>query len=225
MRPNPPNRLTPTSKAAALAVAALALAALAGCATGGSSGSGTAGSGAATSGGPSTTGFDGALLPGNLRPYEFTLTDQDGRRVSLRALRGRVVVLAFLYTASKTTAPLIAQQIRGALDELEGHTAGVTALAVSVDPAADTPARVRAFLRASSLTGRLAYLTGTLAQLRPVWRGYHVVPAAAGTRAYEAGAFVVVLDRAGAARVEFPLEELTPEALAHDVRKLEGEGP
>ncbi len=174
MRPNPPNRLTPTSKAAALAVAALALAALAGCATGGSSGSGTAGSGAATSGGPSTTGFDGALLPGNLRPYEFTLTDQDGRRVSLRALRGRVVVLAFLYTASKTTAPLIAQQIRGALDELEGHTAGVTALAVSVDPAADTPARVRAFLRASSLTGRLAYLTGTLAQLRPVWRGYHV---------------------------------------------------
>ena len=75
----------------------------------------------------------------NLHPHEFTLTDQDGRRVSLRALRGRVVILAFLYTASKTTAPLIAQQIRGALDELERHTAGVSALAVSVDPAADTP--------------------------------------------------------------------------------------
>ncbi len=227
MRPDPPDRLTPASKAAALAATALALAALAGCSTGGSGGSGTAGSGvaadtASSGGGPSATGFDGALLPGNLRPYEFTLTDQDGRRVSLRALRGRVVVLAFLYTSSKTTAPLIAQQIRGALDELEGHTAGVTALAVSVDPAADTPARVRAFLRATSLTGRLEYLTGSLAQLRPVWRAYHVVPAAAGTRAYEAGAFVVVLDRAGAARVEFPLEELTPEALAHDVHRLEG---
>ena len=49
------------------------------------------------------------------------------------------------------------------------------------------------------------------------------MPAAAGPQAYEAGAFVVVLDRAGAARVEFPLEELTPEALAHDVRKLEDE--
>ncbi len=232
MRPDPPDRLTPASKAAALAATALALAALAGCSTGGSGGSGTAGSGTAGSGaaadtassggGPSTTGFDGALLPGNLHPYEFTLTDQYGRRVSLHALRGRVVVLAFLYTSSKTTAPLIAQQIRGALDELEGHTAGVTALAVSVDPAADTPARVRAFLRATSLTGRLEYLTGSLAQLRPVWRAYHVVPAAAGPRAYEKGAFVVVLDRAGAARVEFPLEELTPEALAHDVHRLEG---
>ncbi len=230
MRPNPPDRLTPTSRPrsfaaatapalTALAATALALAALAGCSTGGSGGTGTAAAG----GGPSATGFDGALLPGNLRPYELTLTDQYGRRVSLRALRGRVVVLAFLYTASKTTAPLIAEQIRGALDELEGHTSGVTALAVSVDPAADTPAHVRAFLRASSLTGRLEYLTGTLAQLRPVWRGYHVVPASAGPRAYQAGAFVMLLDRAGVARVEFPLEELTPEALAHDVLELENE--
>jgi protein SCO1 len=218
MRPSPPFRLTLASRAAALAATALALAALAGCSTGGSGGTGTA----TSVGGRSATGFDGALLPGNLRPYAFTLTDQYGRRVSLRALRGRVVVLAFLYTSSKTTAPLIAQQIRGALDELEPRTSGVAALAVSVDPAADTPARVRAFLRASSLTGRLEYLTGSLAQLRPVWHAYHVVPASAGPRAYEEGAFVVLLDRAGTARVEFPLEELTPEALAHDVRRLEG---
>ncbi len=51
----------------------------------------------------------------------------------------------------------------------------------------------------------------------------HVVPASAGRGAYEHGAFVLLLDRAGAPRVEFPLEELTPEALAHDVRRLEGE--
>jgi protein SCO1 len=233
MRPEPPHRLTPAWRprplAAALAATVLALATLAGCSTGGSGGSGTSsGSGgaadaASSAGGPSATGFDGALLPGDLRPYEFTLTDQYGRRVSLRALRGRVVILAFLYTASKTTAPLIAEQIRGALDELGPHTSGVSALAVSVDPAADTPAHVRAFLRANSLTGRLEYLRGGLAQLRPIWRAYHVVPAGAGPRAYEEGAFVVVLDRAGAARVEFPLEELTPEALAHDVRKLESE--
>jgi protein SCO1/2 len=231
MRPDPPLRLTPASKprflAAALAAATLTLAALTGCSAGGSVGTGRSSSGAAadaasSGSGPSATGFDGALLPGNLHPYEFSLTDQDGQRVSLRALRGRVVVLAFLYTSSKTTAPLIAEQIRGALDELEGHMSGVTALAVSVDPAADTPAHVRAFLRAASLTGRLEYLTGSLAQLRPIWRAYHVVPASAGPRAYEAGAFVVLLDQNGTARVEFPLEELTPEALAHDVRRLEG---
>ncbi len=206
---------------------ALAFATLAGCSTGGSgdtgvsSGSGGASGAPSSAGGPSATGFYGALLPENLPPHEFTLTDQYGRRVSLRDLRGRVAILAFLYTSSKTTAPLIAQQIRGALDELEPHASSVQALAVSVDPAADTPAHVRAFLRETSLTGRLEYLTGSAAQLRPVWRAYHVVTAGAGPRAYEEGAFVLLLDRADAERVDLPLEALTPEALAHDVRRLQ----
>jgi protein SCO1/2 len=175
---------------------------------------------ASAAGGPSATGFDGALLPAHLRPREFALTDQHGRRVSLRGERGEVTILAFLYTTSRTTAPLIAQQIRGALDELGGP---VPALAVSVDPAGDTRARVRAFLRANALTGRLEYLTGTPAQLRAVWRAYDVTPARAGAGAYERAAFVLLLDRSGAPRVELPLEQLTPETLAHDVRRLQGE--
>jgi protein SCO1 len=218
--------------------------ALAGCAY--SSGARSAG---ARSGGtpaeasaPGTTaktGFDGGLLPAGVKPHEFTLTDQYGRRVSLSGFRGKVVILAFLYSTSKAAAPLIAQQVRGALDELQGHEAGVTAgheagvtagqdagvaaLAVSVDPMADTRARVRAFLHATSLTGRLDYLTGSRAQLQAVWRAYHVIPAGAGEGAYERGAFVLLLDRTGAERVNFSLEELTPEGLAHDVRKLEAE--
>ena len=135
-----------------------------------------------------------------------------------------MTILTFLYTTSKTTAPLIAQQIRGALEELESEPRPPTpALAISLDPAADTPARVRAFLHAASLTGRMDYLTGSVAQLRPVWRAYSAAPASAGAVAYERGAFVLLLDREGAPRVEFPVEELTPEALAHDVRKLERE--
>jgi protein SCO1 len=195
----------------ALLAAALALAGLPGCSAGGSGAVSSAGT-------PSATGFDGALLPGHAAAQDFTLTDQYGRRVSLSALRGRVVILTFLYTASRTTAPLIAQQIRGALDELEGQSA--PALAVSVDPAGDTAAHVRAFLHATSLTGRLEYLTGRPAQLRNVWRAYSAVPAAAGATAYEREAFVVLLDKEGARRVEFTLEELTPETLSHDVRRL-----
>ncbi len=229
MRPQPRLRLTPASErsrpgslAVALAAAALALAGLAGCSSSARPGDGTgdASTDTASVGASSATGFDGALLPGNLRPREFTLTDQYGRRVSLHDFRGQVAILTFLYTASRTTAPLIAQQIRGALDELPR---GVPALAVSVDPVGDTPARVRVFLRENSLTGRLEYLTGTLAQLRAVWRAYAVVPASAGAVAYERSALVVLLDRAGAERVDFPVEELTPEALAHDIRRLQSE--
>ncbi len=202
-----------------LLAAALALASLSGC-SGGSSASTGATAATAATGTSSATGYEGALLPRSLHPRGFTLTDQDGRRVSLSDLEGRVAILAFLYTRSKTTAPLIAQQVRGALDELPP---GTPALAISLDPAADTRARVRAFLRAASLTGRMEYLTGSVARLRPVWRAYAAAPASAGPVAYERGAFVLLLDREGAPRVEFPVEELTPEALAHDVRKLERE--
>jgi protein SCO1/2 len=203
---------------------ALVLTALAGCSSGSAPGGTTAGAGVA--GAASGSGFDGALLPADLSVHPFTLTDQDGRRVSLRDERGRVTILAFLYTTSRTTAPLIAQQVRGALDELASEPGAgrlPPALAVSVAPAGDTSAHIRAFLRANGLAGRLEYLTGSPAQLRGVWRAYGVTPASAGAHAYESAAFVVLLDGRGAPRVEVPLEELTPEALAHDVRRLEGE--
>ncbi|HWX44820.1 MAG TPA: SCO family protein [Solirubrobacteraceae bacterium] len=233
----PPRRRRTPTFLTALAATALALAGLSGCGSGGSSHAGGSedGSGEAPStGGPSASGYYGALLPANQPPREFTLTDQYGRRVSLRDLRGRVVILAFLYTASKTTAPLIAQQIRGALDELESEPhprvphqrvggQPIPALAISVSPAGDTPAHVRAFLRETSLTGRLEYLTGTPAQLRAVWRAYGVVPASAGASTYESATFVLLLDRTGGRRVEFPVEQLTPEALAHDIGRLEAE--
>lgn len=230
---------------ASVIVTALALAALPGCAGRGSGSSAAGGSGggssaadsssgvdssggsaaaspttAVTSSAPPATGYDGALLPASLRPRGFALTNQHGQRVSLSDFRGRVTILTFLYTASKTTAPLIAQQIRGALEELPK---GTPAVAISLDPAGDTPARVGAFLHAASLTGRVEYLGGSTAQLTPVWRAYAVAPASAGAVAYERGAFVLLLDRQGAPRVEFPVEELTPEGLAHDVRKLERE--
>jgi cytochrome oxidase Cu insertion factor (SCO1/SenC/PrrC family) len=193
---------------------------LAGCAHGGSGGTAAQVSGSASA---AANDFEGGLLPAGTKPHAFTLTDQNGRRVSLGEFRGRVVIVAFLYSTSKTAAPLIGQQIRGALDELalEHHRPAVPAVAISVDPMADTSSHVRAYLRATSLTGRLRYLTGSIAQLRAVWRAYRVVPTSAGEKAYERGAFIALLDRTGAERVEIPLEGLTPEVLARDVRELE----
>ena len=65
----------------------------------------------------SASGFDGAALPA-IVAHDFTLTDQYGHLVSLSDYRGQVVVLAFLYSTCGPTCIVIAQQIRGALDEL-----------------------------------------------------------------------------------------------------------
>ncbi len=172
----------------------------------------------------SSSGFDGALLPGTVNAPAFTLTDQHGRRVSLGRYRGRVVILTFLSTACPPTCPLVAQQIRGALDEL-GRVGGhpVPVLIVSADPTADTPAAVRRFLAEASLTGRVEYLTGSRAELRRVWRAYNVVPTQLANPNSPHPAAVLLIDRRGQERDLFQVEQLTPEALAHDVRRLEGE--
>jgi protein SCO1/2 len=168
---------------------------------------------------PAGSGFDGAALPAGPPARDFTLTDQSGRSVSLRDFRGRVTILAFLYSTCRSACVLIAQQIRGALDELR-HP--IPVLIVSADPSADTPASVRRFLAQMSLSGRVEYLTAPLARLRPVWAAYGIVPATRGRAAFDRYASVLLLDRRGSPRVLFESEQLTPEALSHDIGRLGG---
>lgn len=172
-----------------------------------------------------STGFAGAVSPPGARAPDFALTDQDGRPVSLRAERGKVTVVTFLYTTCQDTCPIAASQILGALDDLGAARDDVPALAVSVDPANDTPALARKFLLARRITGRMRFALGDRAQLAPVWKAYGVQPQGTdrNAEAFEHSARVVVVDKRGFQRVAFPVGELTPEALAHDIRKLRAE--
>lgn len=163
--------------------------------------------------------FDGAVFPPGVRARNLTLSNQHGQKVSLSAYRGRVVVLAFLFSTCRTCV-LVADQVRGALDELEGSSHPTT-IFVSTDPKADTRASVSRFLSETSLSGRVEYLTGAPKQLRPVWRSYAISPVSAGKSAAEAGITVLLIDRKGVERVGFELEQITPEGLAHDIRLLE----
>ncbi len=188
--------------------------ALAGCSSGSSSSSSTAPASAST---PGASGFDGAALPGTISAPQFTLRDQTGAPVSLADYRGGVVLVAVLYSTCGAPCAVIAQQIRGALDELH---APVPVLVISADPAADTPARVRSFLARASLDGRALWLSGSRAQLQRVWQAFRVLPASAGRAAFARSASVILIDRDGRERVIFQLEELTPEGLSHDLRRL-----
>jgi protein SCO1/2 len=169
-----------------------------------------AGSGDRSSG----QGFEGALRPKGIPPADFTLRDQDGRTVRLSDYRGRPVILTFMYSTCRDVCPLTAQQIRIALDQVG---ADVPTLAVSVDPANDTPLNAKRFLAKQSLTGRMRFLLGDRAQLAPVWKSYFIQPQ--GT-AFDHSAYVLLIDRRGVQRVGWPVDQLRPEGLAHDLRLL-----
>ena len=161
--------------------------------------------------------FAGASMPEGLFAPDFELRDQEGKRVSMRALRGNPVIVTFLYTTCEDTCPIQAQTVRGALDDL-GHD--VPALAIAVDPPNDTPSSARKFLAEQRTTGRLDFVLGSRAQLRPVWDGFGVRPQSVTE---EHNARITLVDARGIQRVGYPGSEATPERLAHDLRLLERE--
>jgi protein SCO1 len=160
--------------------------------------------------------FEGALMPTGVRAPDFALTNQDGERVSMRALRGKPVIVTFLYTHCEDSCPAQAQVVKGALADL-GHE--VPALAVAVDPPNDTRESARAFLAEQRVAG-LDFVLGSRAQLAPLWQGFAIRPQAVQD---EHQARFTLVDKRGFQRIGFPGERATPELLAHDIRLLERE--
>jgi protein SCO1/2 len=161
--------------------------------------------------------FAGAVMPKHLRAPDFELRNQEGEPVSMRALRGRPVLVTFLYTHCQDTCPLQAQTARGALDQL-GHD--VPVLAIAVDPPNDTPQSARKFLAEQRATGRIDFVLGSRAELRPVWRGFAIQPQSVTA---EHNSRFTLVDARGFQRVGYPGSEATPERLAHDLALLERE--
>jgi len=164
------------------------------------------------------SGFAGSLRPAGIPPADFGgARDERGAPVRLASMRGKPVVVTFLYTTCKDTCPLTAQQIRIALDEL-GHD--VPVVAVSVDPANDTPAKARAFALRQSMQGRMRWALGSPRKLQGVWDAYFVQPQTADE---EHTASTILLDARGVQRVGYASSVLTPDDLAHDIALLERE--
>jgi protein SCO1/2 len=164
-----------------------------------------------------TSRFEGAVMPKGLKAPDFTLTDQDGERISMRDFRGQPVIVTFLYTTCEDTCPVQAQTVRGALDELGED---VPAIAIAVDPPRDTPERARAFLSEQRALGRLDFVLGTRTELRKLWDGYYVRPQSV-TQEHQAR--FTLVDERGFQRVGYPGFEATAERIAHDIRILQAE--
>lgn len=184
---------------AALAVALVAL--LAPHAAGGGSGASTA--------------FYGTTMPPAFPAVDFTLRDEQGHEHSLRSLAGHVVLLAFLSTACGAGCAVAGSELEQVLADLP---LPIPFVAVSIDPARDTPARVRAFLAADRLLVHVTYLTGSLAALRPIWRRFGISP-----RRGEIAQSLefVLLDRDGRARVSYEGAVVSPDALVGDIIRVE----
>ena len=136
---------------------------------------------------------------------DFSLTDQDGRAVSLASLRGKVVLMTFLDPVCTSDCPIIAQEFKQAGRMLGAQARNVELVAVVANPTYRSTAFTRAFDRQEGLTTvpNWLYLTGSLGQLDAVWRHYGVtvqnLPAGAMSAHND---LAVVIDPAGRIRQE-----------------------
>lgn len=149
----------------------------------------------------------------------FVLTDQSGRSITLGRGGPRPLVVAFLASsAGHASAPegrslaqteqLLPAAVRPVLD------------VVSVDPAADTPARIRTAAADWGLAaaGHYHWLVGPTGVLAAVWRAYGV-SAARGTGQPDSSPLVYLIDRRGFERVGY-VYPFFPTVMARDLVTL-----
>ena len=109
----------------------------------------------------------------------FTLTDYRGQTVSLSDLRGKVVVLTFIFTNCPDVCPATARNLSVAFEQLpEEKRDRVALVAITVDPERDTPQALREFSERHGLAENPSWyaLRGDPATLEQVWRAYGVYP-------------------------------------------------
>jgi protein SCO1 len=164
----------------------------------------------------------GETLPRIGPAPEFTLTTQDGQRLSLQELRGKVVAVTFIYTSCTDTCPLLtAKLVR--LQSRFGADFGakVFFVAVTVDPERDTPEVLKRYAQAhgANLAG-WTFLTGTLAEIRQATRQYGIYSKKTPRGDVDHTFLTSLIDPSGTLRVQYLGVRFDSEELLRDLQSL-----
>lgn len=160
----------------------------------------------------------------------FALRDQFGNLVRLNRLRGRPIVIAFVYSHCRDACPLTAAKIHSTQLALGPGARRISWLAVSVEPRTDTTTSVRAFSRHRGLLHSWQYLYRPQAAVVHTLKAYGIQPQLTEAPAtkepfLQHSAYVALLDRNGRRIESFTDASLTSADLTHDLRLVLGEKP
>jgi cytochrome oxidase Cu insertion factor (SCO1/SenC/PrrC family) len=110
---------------------------------------------------------------GARRAPDFTLRDQSGKAISLRSLRGRPVILAFIDPLCRNLCPLEARVLNDVPARLPA-SARPAIVAVSVNPWGQGPSNLRLDAEKWRLIPEWRWALGAYAPLAQVWKRYAI---------------------------------------------------
>jgi protein SCO1/2 len=153
---------------------------------------------------------------------EFTLSNQHGRRASLKDFRGRVVLVFFGYTYCPDVCPLTLTEMGRLRGLLGADFQRVQPVFITVDPARDTPPRLKSYL--ANFDPSIVGLTGPEKEIRAVASRYQARFARSDAKTssgylIDHTGFVYMLDGEGKVRYLFTFD-VGADLLAQGVRRL-----
>jgi protein SCO1/2 len=157
---------------------------------------------------------------------EFNLTDQDGRRVALKELRGKVLAVTFIFASCTDTCPLLTAKMAAVQDRL-GASFGpdVRFVSITVDPERDTPPVLKRYAETYHANpAGWSFLTGTPAEIREIAGRYGVIYKKTPSGDVDHTFLTSLIDRGGTLRVQYMGVRFDPDELLRDLQGLAKEG-
>jgi protein SCO1/2 len=170
----------------------------------------------------STVNVGGEALPKIKPAPEFTLTKQDGKRLTLKELRGKVLAITFIFASCADTCPLLTAKMAGIQNRL-GSDFGkkVHFVSITVDAERDTPEVLKQYAKGHKANpAGWAFLTGTPAEIREVAKLYGIYYKKTPRGDVDHTFLTSLVDQNGTLRVQYMGVKFDPDEMLRDLRSL-----
>jgi protein SCO1/2 len=152
----------------------------------------------------------------------FTLTNQDGKTIHDTDFRGKYLLVYFGYTYCPDLCPTGLEGIAHVLDQLGDDAKKVQPIFITIDPARDTPAKLKEYV--ASFHPDIVGLTGTPEQIANVAKAYQVYYAKGenvedGEYIMDHSTLIYVMDPSGKFVITFP-DDADPAGMVQALRAL-----
>ncbi|MFQ5657564.1 MAG: SCO family protein [Candidatus Methylomirabilales bacterium] len=157
----------------------------------------------------------------------FTLITQDGERLALRDLGGKVVLVNFIYTSCPDVCPIATAKFLRLqhLLQTQGLQGHISFLSITTDPAIDAPSVLKAYGRRYGADfSNWTFLTGGPEEITQVWEAFGVVAVSRARGDIDHSSMAFLLDRTGRIRLIYRGYGWDEEDVAAQVATLLEEG-
>ena len=158
----------------------------------------------------------------NVKAPDFVLVDQDRQRFDSTRLRGKVVVINFIFTTCTDVCPLFTVNLAELQRKLNPrHEGELFFISITTDPEIDSAKHLKAYAeRYRADLKNWAFLTGSEEQLKAVWNGFGIRVIKKGRGVVQHTSLTTVIDRSGIRRVNYPGEKWHLQDLERDLLSL-----